>query len=231
MLIQYWSPVTSDFGLIQAPIEQLASAFLEWQATLGIAWRVNRIQTNLEATFEALLPLSHGKRRRAFVATRSGWTAQFQNGIQGSDPFPVMSLFAAKLGVLAMRVCSTSMEANHPANIWEVYAPPQLGGDSVGYRRSVAAANDGGRWTFDQSGEPYGFEDLATYSTFRKRDRFTHEMLERYLAAFDLYPFDENFYVVDAATPATILERPERLSEPPDFTLEQVIAGKPWKSV
>ena len=231
MLIQYWSPVTSDFGLIQAPIEQLASAFLEWQASLGVAWRVTRIQTTLEATFEALLPLSHGKRRRAFTATRSGWTAQFQNGIQGSDPFPVMSLFAAKLGVLAMRVCSTLTEANHPANIWEVYAPPQLGGDSAGYRRSVAAASDGGKWTFDQSGEPYGFEDLATYSTFRKRDRFTREMLERYLAAFDLYPFDENFYVVDEATPAIVLARPARPSEPPDFTLEQVIAGKPWKGV
>ena len=186
MLIPYWSPVTSDFGLIQAPMERLASAFLEWQATLGITWRVTRIQTNLEATFEALLPLSHGKRRRAFIATRSGWTAQFQNGIQGSDPFPVMSLFAVKLGVLAMRVCSISMEASHPANIWEVYAPPQLGGDSAGYRRSVAAASDGGQWTFDESGEPYGFEDLATYSTFRKRDRFTREMLERYLAAFAL---------------------------------------------
>jgi hypothetical protein len=212
-------------------MERLASAFLEWQATLGVAWRVIHTDTSLEATLEALLPLSNGKRRRAFIATRSGWTAQFQNGIKGSDPFPVMNLFAARLGVLAMRVCSTTIDKLYTSNIWEVYAPPHLGGSSFNYRRSIAVANDGGKWTFDQSGAPYGFEDLASYSAFRKRDRFTREMLERYLAAFDLYPFDEKFYVVDAAAPAIVLERPAHSSEPPDFTLKQVIEGKPWVRV
>jgi hypothetical protein len=136
-----------------------------------------------------------------------------------------MSLFAVRLGVLAMRVCSTPAEKLYPANIWEVYAPQHLGGDTSNTRRSIAVANDGSKWTFDQSGEPYGFEDLAGYSAFRKRDRFTREMLERYLAAFDLYPFDEQFYVVDAAAPAIVLEHPAHSSEPPDFTLEQVIRG------
>jgi hypothetical protein len=142
-----------------------------------------------------------------------------------------MSLFAARLGVLAMRVCSTPVDKLYPSNIWEVYAPPHLGGSSLDYRRSIAAGNDGGKWTFDQSGVPFGFEDVASYSAFRKRDRFTREMLERYLAAFDLYPFDENFYTVGAAAPAIVLERPAHSSEPPDFTLEQVLEGKPWRKV
>ena len=231
MQIQLWSPVTSDFGLIQTPVDRIASAFLEWQSGLGFAWRETHIQTTLEAMFEALLPLSNGKRRRAFVATQSGWTAQFQNGIQGSDPFPVMSLFAGKLGVLAMRVCSTPMEANHAANIWEVYAPPHLGGNTSNYRRSIFAATDGGQWKFDQTGTPYEFEDVASYSAFRKRDRFTREMLERYLAAYNLYPFQDSFYVVNESTPAIVLERAARASEPPDFTLAQVVAGDPWRRI
>jgi len=52
-----------------------------------------------------------------------------------------------------------------------------------------------------------------------------------YLAAFDLHPFDEQFYVVDAAAPAIALERPAHSTEPPDFTLEQAIEGKPWVGV
>jgi hypothetical protein len=36
----------------------------------------------------ALLPLSNGMQRRVFVPTASEWTASFQNGIEGSDPFP-----------------------------------------------------------------------------------------------------------------------------------------------
>src|SRR4051812_19468536 len=81
VLVQGWSPLTSDLGLIQVSPDKLALAFVSWQATLGVPWREHRIESGLGETFEALLPLSNGKRRRAFVATRSGWTVQFQNGI------------------------------------------------------------------------------------------------------------------------------------------------------
>jgi hypothetical protein len=228
VLIQRWSPITSDIGLIQVSPSELTSAFLEWQESLHTAWRLVRVEAGLAATFDALLPLSQGMRRRAFVATRSGWTAQFQNGIQGSDPFPAMSLFARKLGVLAMRICRSPQAARHPATIWEVYAPPNLGGNEYGFRRSVSVANDGGTWTFDESGEPYAFENVATYSVARKRDRFTPEMLEKYLTEFDLHPFDEDFYCISSATPAVILERPAYGHEPPDFTLQEVAEGRPW---
>jgi hypothetical protein len=90
-------------------------------------------------------------------------------------------LFARRLGVLAMRICSTPASEMYPATIWEVYAPPHLGGGALGYRRTVCAMNDGGRWVFEESGEPYPFEDLDKYELPRKRDRFTREMLIHYL--------------------------------------------------
>jgi len=229
VIIKRWSPITSDIGLIQVSPPQLTSAFLEWQKSLGVTWRSVEVKAGLAATFDALLPLSQGKRRRAFVATRSGWTAQFQSGIQGSDPFPVMSLFAGKLGALAMRVCRSPQSALYPATVWEVYAPPGLGGNDLNYKRSVSAANDGGTWTFDESGERYAFEDVAAYSAPRMRDRFTPEMLDRYLAEFGLHPFDDDFYCVSPAAPAVILERPAYSQEPPDFTLQEVAEGLPWK--
>jgi hypothetical protein len=117
----------------------------------------------------------------------------------------------------------------YPATIWEVYAPPLLGGGALGHRRCVSAMNDGGRWIFEASGEPYPFEDLAKYELRRKQDRFTREMLIRYLEHFSLRPFEDDFYAVDVERPAVLLQRSPWHSEPSEFSLEQVKAGAPWK--
>jgi hypothetical protein len=65
--------------------------------------------------------------------------------------------------------------------ILEVYDTADAGGDAYGYRRSIAAVNDGGRWVFHQSGTPYAFEDISRYDERRKRDRFTSDMIAAYL--------------------------------------------------
>jgi hypothetical protein len=165
-----------------------------------------------------------------FVNTQPGWTAFFQNGIQGSDPFPPMSVLALRLNVQAMRVCSTPPGPMGPSVAWEVYAPEQLGGDPLtSYRRAIYAINDDGQWSFGESGEPYDFEETSAYTARKKRDRFTHEMLERYLSHFGLFPFVDDFYVVQPSSPAVMLERPRLQNDPPDFSLEEVKAGKPWQ--
>lgn len=160
-----------------------------------------------------------------------GWTALFQSGISGSDPFPATSMLATKLlKVLGMRICVAPPKATWPAVIWEVYAPHELGGDSpLGYRRSIAAMNDGGRWVFETSGQPYPFEQLASYSLPRKRDRFTRDMLLEYVSHFGLSPLSDSFYPVSSGQPAVVLQRANRWDKaPPEFTLEQVVAGMPW---
>jgi hypothetical protein len=129
-----------------------------------------------------------------------------------------------------MRVCASANSAKWPSVIWEVYAPESLGGAvPLGDRRSICTANNGGRWVFHESGVPYEFEDVAAYSNRRKKDRFTRQMLDQYLTHFGLSPFSDNFYVVTPDCPAVILERPKWPVEPPEFTLEEVLAGKPWQ--
>jgi hypothetical protein len=90
--------------------------------------------------------------------------------------------------------------------------------------------NDGGRWCFEQSGVPYPFEEQSAYSRQRKRDRFTRDMLERYLREFGINPFVDEFYTVSRSRPAVMLERISRYPNiPPEFTLEEVSAGVPWR--
>jgi hypothetical protein len=228
-LIAKWHPVTSDFGLIRAPQQSVVRSLLEWHASIEIEYRRAEIGTGPHAAFEALLPLSNAKQRRLFFRTASDWTACYQNGIQGSDPFPAMSFLSERLGVLAMRVCSSPPGAAWPAVIWEVYAPPSLRGiEPLGYRRSIGAANDGGRWVFDQSGEPFPFERVECYTEKRKRDRFSRQLLEEYLGHFGIRPFEDGFLIADEGRPAILLQQVRPVVKMREFSLEEVVAGVPW---
>lgn len=226
-LLDQWHPVTSDMGLVNASPSRItgsnafASAFeVTGEATSG-----------LEAALSLLPPLSAARKRGLFVPTRAGWTAYFASGIQGSDPFPVVSHLARELRVVGMRICSTARSSRYAANIWEVYAPDELGGTPpLGYRRSIASANDGGRWIFEQSGEPYPFEEVGAYSSPSKRDRFTRVQMQRYLDKFGLRPFDESFYDVASSSPAVLVTRIANWEPtPPGFTLAEVCDGVPWR--
>jgi len=228
-LFERWKPVTKDYGLIRAPLRSVVREFLGWQSSTNVQHSQREIRTNFAAALDELSPLSAGKRRRLLVATSSDWVACFQSGIDGSDPFPAMSFLAERMGVLAMRICSSAPGAMWPATIWEVYAPESLGGHlPLHYRRSIFAMNDGGRWAFGQSGEPYPFENLSAYEKPRKRDRFTRDLLLEYVAHFGIRPFGDDFFVVSEDAPAILLERPPWEREPPEFTLDDVLAGKPW---
>jgi len=229
-VIQKWNPVTYDFGLIRAPLERVLVEFQNWHKSIGIEYSGVEISTSFDAAFESLLPLAHSKMRRLFVATRSDWVACFQNGIQGSDPAPAMSFLASKMETLAMRVCCTADSVKFPAVIWELYAPESQGGKLPrGCRRSIAAANDGGHWIFEESGERFPFEKVERYAESRKRDRFTREMLCDYLKEFGIKLFADDFFCVNPASPAIRLQRVTKLWNTPEFTLEEVVAGVPWR--
>ncbi len=67
-----------------------------------------------------------------------------------------------------------------PAVMLQVWDPGHIEGPPWG-RRYLYAMRDGGRWAFSDHGSRYDFEDVAEYDARRVRDRFTVEMLRRYL--------------------------------------------------
>lgn len=72
----------------------------------------------------------------------------------------------------------------YPGRILVVHGPD--GEPPLNVERSIAAANDGGRWVFETSGTPYDFENLAAYQERLKKRRFTSEMLHDYLRHLDV---------------------------------------------
>jgi len=227
-IFEEWSPITRDFGLIQCSVDQVARGNLEWAAEHRMMFTRRALKCSLAEKFEALLPLSNSKNRRLFIPTNCGWVAFFQNGIQGSDPAFNMMRLSLRLGVIAMRVCRAPPEARYQSVIWEVFATEELGGTRHGYRRSIAASDDGGRWIFEESGARYPFEQVEHYSAKRKRDRFTPEMLDLYLSHFGILKPGDNLLNSAIDKPAVLLER-KNSSGLPEFTLEQAKQGLPWK--
>lgn len=69
-------------------------------------------------------------------------------------------------------------------------AKPDLGD----IERTVCAINDGGRWEFNQVGEPLEFEECEAYTRRRVSERLTAEMIERCFRPLGVDGFNENAY-------------------------------------
>lgn len=122
--------------------------------------------------------------RYACVPMDGGWTALFNNSPLGTDVGVLPSLAARELGISAIRAVCTADADRFPARILEVFGPD--GSPPLLLRRSIVAANDGGRWVFETSGAQLEFEDDSSYGIRRKADRFPAGVLERYLRALGI---------------------------------------------
>ncbi len=214
LLEECWAPVTSEMGFLETEAEVSARAFAQWQARLveprGMGVEVRPVVGSLVQVLTALLPLSGPEvLRQLFIPTRGPWTAYVENGWTGTDAMTTMSYLAESLGCRGMRVVAVPHthrkgQGRYGAMMLEVYGPtPTLG---INYLRALGASNDGGRWVFDESGQPFAFEQVEKYQERRVRDRFTFEMLKDYLRHLGLSPFEEDFYLPRGA-PAWMVER------------------------
>jgi hypothetical protein len=205
LLEDRWAPVTSTMGFLELGAEQAAQAFATWQRGLmtprGISVEVLPVSGTLEQVLSSLLPLTSGEtQRELFIPTRSAWTAYVENGWTGTDAASPMSSMARRLSIRCLRVVAVPhtlrkhQGGRYGAVMLDVFGPKQPG-KLHNYVRAVEVANDGGRWVFEQEGEPFPFEQVEKYQARRVRDRFTFEMLKDYLRHLGLEPFEEDFYL------------------------------------
>jgi hypothetical protein len=195
-------PTTRDFGLVRKRIGDVVEEYVRWHAEEGIAYSRREISSSVADAFDSLHPLASNLTKRLFVSASDEWTCFFQNGKRGSDPFITMSRIARRLEVETMRLCVADQSDDWPAVMWELYDCRFESG-----RRTVAVANDGGRWTYHESGLPFEFEDRGASRRSLVRDRFTSDMLVRYLKEFGVFLDRDAFFEVSSARPAVLLER------------------------
>jgi hypothetical protein len=184
---------------------------------------VRNVEGNLEDALHALLPLTMADHPRIlFVPTDGPWTAYFDNGWRGTDAFPPMSYLATRLKTRGLRIVAVPPgQGRYPASIFELYGPEKR--EWLNFERAISAMKDGDRWRFNTSGEPLPFEDLERYSARRVRDRFPHELLDRYLQELGIQAFDESCYMPDGRAYLLQSRRPH-VAELETVTLEQARA-------
>jgi hypothetical protein len=135
---------------------------------------------SLDGALPVLAPASDLSRYACLAV--SDWTVVLNNAPNGTDVGVLPSRAARDLNCRAIRaVCANDDEPGYPARILEVYGPD--GEPPLAHERSIAAANDGGRWIFETSGKVFAFEDEEAYRRRTKSSRFTGEMLHAYLLA------------------------------------------------
>jgi hypothetical protein len=237
LLEDRWAPVTSTMGFLELGAEQAAQAFATWQrgleASQGFTFEVLPVSGTLEQALSRLLPLTSGERQRRylFIPTRSAWTAYVSNQWTGTDAASPMSTMARRLSIRCLRVVAVPhtlgkhQGGRYGGVMLGVYGPEQPGKISNTVR-ALAAANDGGRWVFEQSGEPFPFEQVEQYQARRVRDRFTFEMLKDYLRNLGLAPFEEDFYMPPDSRAWLVQKTGPFTTVGQEYTLEEARAAR-----
>lgn len=216
-------------GLVQADVTTVADCFLKWQSEIGGKFNfkmkseplLESHETALLKLFPLVAPIS---KKYLFLPTINGWTAFFSNAIMGTDAAGPMHILSQRLKTVAIRAtaCPHTMPEKiskdshgmYGANILEVYNEM---GDIA---RSIFAANDGGKWKFGQSGEPFPFEDLLKYQIKNIKDRFTEEMLKKYLSTLAVDVFDDTAFSTNGNC-GILVHRIDNLPTQKTLTLEQ----------
>lgn len=194
------APITFSFGFIKSPAESVAETLLNRTKNFHPTAYIITLENSLEAALRSLLPLTGLKRRELVMPTKSPWTAYFDNIGRGGDAFPAVSYVCDVLQVQGISVsCIANTKTRDHARkgaygavSFTLYAPHKT--DFVNIERAIAAANDGGRWVFRESGKIQPFENTERYQSKRIADRFTSEMLEQYCSAFGIRLFEASFY-------------------------------------
>ncbi len=208
LLDNEFAPMTSELGFLQTDIAVAVQAFEDWQTPLlhkrGGSLARRTVAGTLQSVLATLLPLTDiGSRRSLFIPTAGPWIAFLDNGWRGAEVFGRVSYLAQAIGCRGVRVVAipdtaidkslAPSQRRDGAIIFEVYSSHDTHWLNV--ERSVMAMRDGDRWKFHHSGTAFRFEDQEQYTARRVQERFTIEMLQKYAAELELYPFDEHFYL------------------------------------
>lgn len=168
--------IDSEWGAFDLDALELATWVREG---LGDEWK--RRESPLTLIEARELVVASERVSRYLCVPFGSWSALFTNGPRGTDVGLFPSYAARELGRRAIRIVDNNEGGESAARILDIYGPD--GSPPLFSRRSIALANDGGRWVFEQTGAPFEFEDVAAYARRPLTARFSSAMLWRYVEA------------------------------------------------
>lgn len=180
---------STSFGLIQSPCKVVAEEFLKWKKEISgdfnLVLDLKEWPSGFTQALAALCPRTTPVITRfLFWPVNASWTLYFDNSRLGTDAGPPFVL-SSRLSVNAFRVVMVDQCKDPVSKMIKKYGAVILEYYCSGNRvRHICAANDGGKWVFSERGQPFLFENTASYTAKRSVDRFTKPMLLGYLKDF-----------------------------------------------
>jgi hypothetical protein len=196
-------PLTKEFGLIRAPLDQVVPAFVDWIRRHTLASTHTRQLTgDVKAAILALLPITTPvSTRHLWLSSRSDWSVYMDNGRLGTNASNVAPVLSSLCRTTAVRAHASEQERGPDGRIMRyggaIFEMYDLGKPT----RTIFSVNDGGRWRFGESGKALPFEEPERYASRAVRERFTHEMLGRYMGHLGADVLDDSWLVCDAERP------------------------------
>jgi len=186
-----FAPITHCLGVIRLSFDRLLEVEEAWRPLHSVEYEFRHLQGDLPSQLEQLLPLT-GPRVRELWVDAGDHCVFFDNFVNASDPQTAIDLSREYKCRAFLVSASPDGEFSYGQTRLDVYGPE--GTSPLGIVRIISATNDGGRWSWDVSGEPLEFENVEYYRRRRIRDRFPRWLLEEYCRALSIPVFEESFY-------------------------------------
>lgn len=209
-----YAPLTDGIAFIDAPIEDVVKGRIKWAEETNFSpvfHKVIEVNSGFEDLLIKSLPFFYPA-KQIFFETRSKWIGFIENNFRTEVHHAAV---IARYAGGEKNVAGEAWLSNYGKTIngW--------GGGTFSYMEKGRfirhlMLSDQDRWQFDQSGEPFPFEDLEKYKEKFARNRFTPEMLDKYLKEFGIDFFNEDFYMPPGSKAYIIEEvRPPYPNEKP----------------
>lgn len=193
-----YQPVTWWIGVVEAHPEEVSRVIQPLYVPNDVLNGIHRETGLVDEALAKLHPLGPPHGKFLLVKTKDGRTVMFTNTLFEAVELPTWNA-AEKLSTSAYYVC------NVPNTISRDQKSGVYGGRKLEFRTpdtpfnqeptfGVHLVNDAGLWCFYRFGEKQGFEDEKAYKAWRKQDRFTVEMLEKYCRELSIPVYDRNWY-------------------------------------
>jgi hypothetical protein len=190
--------ILSGYGLIEAPFDPVLERFGTHSRADQALMRIHSVVDSRSDVLDYLSTRSVPATRLVVVDLGS-WSAVLTNDRNGSDFDNHQYSAGTSTGARTVRVVDTEARwfvrdrlrerLDYEARIVEIQTPD---GSTV---RSIACADDGGRWVFETFGQPLPIEATFNYEAPRKKDRFTRENLRDLLTALGPGPLTEQEFL------------------------------------
>ena len=187
-----YAPLTDGMAFIDAPIEEVIKAFYRRVEDITFPDK-NTCQQKHEGSFEELLlktlPFKY-PRKEIFFETKNKWTGFYQNIWR--TQIDQAALIGKHANAQVVGAEAWISDHGRKVNGWGGGAFYLFKGYDL-VRHLMLSNQDG--WEFDNFGKPFSFEDVEKYKEKFARNRFTPEMLDKYLKEFGIDFFNEDFYM------------------------------------